>query len=133
MERQKVPALTSFAPIVGYSRAVRDGRHIFVAGTGPTMADGGEPPADAYGQARRSFEIVLDALKELGASPEHVVRTRAYLVNADDWQEVGRAHGEAFGAAMPATALVVVAALLDPRWLVEVEVDAMLPEAAPSA
>ena len=133
MERQKVPALTAFAPIVGYSRAVRDGHHIFVAGTGPTMPDGGEPPADAYGQAQRSFEIVLEALAELGASPEHVVRTRAYLVNADDWQEVGRAHGEAFGAAMPATALVVVAALLDPRWLVEVEVDAMLPEAAPSA
>lgn len=127
MGRRQVDAHTSFAPIVGYSRAVRDGRHIFVAGTGPTMADGGEPPADAYGQAKRSFEIVLDALTELGASPENVVRTRAYLTNADDWQEVGRAHGEAFRVAMPASAFVVVAALLDPRWLVEVEVDAMLP------
>jgi enamine deaminase RidA (YjgF/YER057c/UK114 family) len=69
---------------------------------------------------------VLEALAELGASGDHVVRTRAYLVRAEDWEEVGRAHGEAFGTAMPATAFIVVAALLDPRWLVEVEADAML-------
>jgi enamine deaminase RidA (YjgF/YER057c/UK114 family) len=92
------------------------------------MPEGGEPPGDAYGQAKRSFRIVLDALEELGASAEHVVRTRAYLVRAEDWEEVGRAHGEAFGTAMPATAFIVVAALLDPRWLIEVEADAMLPE-----
>ena len=128
MGRDRVRARTAFEPVVGYSRAVRDGRHIFVAGTGPTMPEGGEPPADAYGQAKRSFEIVLEALEELGGSAEHVVRTRAYLVRAEDWEEVGRAHGEAFGTAMPATAFIVVAALLDPRWLVEVEADAMLPE-----
>jgi enamine deaminase RidA (YjgF/YER057c/UK114 family) len=128
MGRARVRARTAFEPVVGYSRAVRDDRHIFVAGTGPTMPEGGEPPADAYGQAKRSFQIVLDAMEELGASAEHVVRTRAYLVRAEDWEEVGRAHGEAFGTAMPATAFIVVAALLDPRWLVEVEADAMLPE-----
>ena len=128
MARERVPARTAFEPVVGYSRAVREGRHIFVAGTGPTMSEGVEPPADAYGQAKRSFEIVLEALEELGASAEHVVRTRAYLVRPEDWEGVGRAHGEAFGTAMPATAFIVVAALLDPRWLVEVEADAMLPE-----
>ena len=132
MGRDHVRARTAFEPVVGYSRAVRDGRHIFVAGTGPTMPESGEPPADAYGQAKRSFEIVLEALGELGASAAHVVRTRAYLVRAEDWEEVGRAHGEAFGTAMPATAFIVVAALLDPRWLVEVEADAMLPEAEAS-
>jgi enamine deaminase RidA (YjgF/YER057c/UK114 family) len=92
------------------------------------MPDGRDPPADAYGQARRCFDIVLQALGELGASAKDVIRTRAYLVRAEDWQEVGRAHGEAFREAMPATAFVVVKALLDPRWLVEVEVDALLPE-----
>ena len=127
MGRDRVRARTAFEPVVGYSRAVREGRHIFIAGTGPTMPEGGEPPEDAYGQAKRSFDIVLDALAELGASAEHVVRTRAYLVRPDAWEEVGRAHGEAFGTAMPATAFIVVAALLDPRWLVEVEADAMLP------
>ena len=135
MGRERVRARTAFEPVVGYSRAVRDGRHIFVAGTGPTMPESAEPPTDAYGQAKRSFEIVLEALEDLGASAEHVVRTRAYLVRAEDWEEVGRAHGEAFGTAMPATAFIVVAALLDPRWLVEVEADAMLPgaEASPPA
>ena len=114
------------AATVGYSRAVRAGGVVSVAGTAPVMPDGGDPPADAYGQAKRCLEIIVAALAELGAGPEHVVRTGVYLTRADDWEEVGRAHGEVFGDARPATTIVVVAALLDPRWLVEIEADAIV-------
>ena len=127
MKRQVVPAQSPFAATVGYSRAVRVGPHIHVAGTAPIMPDGAQPPDGAYDQARRCLEIITAALAELDAGPEHVVRTRAYLVDADDWQEVGRAHGEVFGSVKPATAFLVVASLLDPRWRVELEADAMVP------
>jgi enamine deaminase RidA (YjgF/YER057c/UK114 family) len=90
------------------------------------MPDGAEPPGDAYGQARRCLEIVLSALGEAGASPDQVVRTRCYLTRADDWREVGRAHGEVFGDIRPASAMIVVTGFLDPRWLVEIEADAIL-------
>jgi enamine deaminase RidA (YjgF/YER057c/UK114 family) len=114
------------AATVGYSRAVRVGNHVSVAGTAPIMPDGADPPAGAYEQARRCLEIVVAALGELGAGPEHVVRTRVYLTRADDWPEVGRAHGEVFGEAKPASTMLVVAGLLDPRWLVEIEADAII-------
>jgi enamine deaminase RidA (YjgF/YER057c/UK114 family) len=110
----------------GYSRAVVHGRHVFVSGTAPVMPDGGDPPADAYLQARRCLEIVVAALAQAGAGVEHVVRTRMYLTRAEDADAVGRAHGEFFGGVRPATTGVVVAALLDPRWLVEIEADAVL-------
>jgi enamine deaminase RidA (YjgF/YER057c/UK114 family) len=90
------------------------------------MPDGGDPPADAYLQARRCLEIVVAALAQAGAGVEHVVRTRMYLTRAEDADAVGRAHGEFFGGVRPATTGVVVAALLDPRWLVEIEADAVL-------
>lgn len=124
MERQIVPAVSPQAAIVGYSRAVRDGRVVHVAGTAPIGADSPDP----YVQAKRCCEIVVDALAEVGAGPEHVVRTRIYLVDAADWQAVGRAHGEAFGPATPASTALVVAALLDPAWKVEIEAEALLPE-----
>jgi enamine deaminase RidA (YjgF/YER057c/UK114 family) len=89
------------------------------------MPDGGEPPAGAYAQTRRCLEIILDALAELGAGPEHVVRTRLFLADAADIDEVGRAHGEVFGEARPVTTGVVVG-LLDPRWHVEIEAQAIL-------
>jgi enamine deaminase RidA (YjgF/YER057c/UK114 family) len=127
VERQLVPAISPQAAVVGYSRAVRDGRHVYVAGTAPVFPEGVETPADPYEQAKRCLEIVVAALAEVGAEPEHVVRTRAYLVVASHWEEVGRAHGEVFGDVRPASAFVVVAGLLDPRWLVEIEVDALLP------
>lgn|SRR5262245_23059445 len=127
MERRLVPAISPQAATVGYSRGVRDGRHVYVAGTAPIYPDGVEPPDDPYEQGRRCLEIVVAALTELDALPEHVVRTRVYLTNADHWQAVGRAHGEVFGEARPVTSFVVVAGLLDPRWLVEIEVDALLP------
>ena len=123
MERQFVPAISPQAAIVGYSRAVRDGRHVHVAGTAPVGTDSSDP----YVQARRCLEIIVDALAELGAAPEHVVRTRVYLVDAADWEAVGRAHGEVFGATKPASAFVVVAALLDPAWRVEIEAEALVP------
>jgi enamine deaminase RidA (YjgF/YER057c/UK114 family) len=90
------------------------------------MPEGGEPPIDAYGQTKRCLEIVLAALRTAGAGTEHVVRTRIFLVDAADWQEVGRAHGEVFADIRPASTMVVVAALLDPRWRVELEADAIL-------
>jgi enamine deaminase RidA (YjgF/YER057c/UK114 family) len=128
MARRLVSSGSPFEPTVGFSRAVRDGRHVFVAGTCAVMPDGADPPSDAYGQARRCFEIILGALGEAGATSEDVVRTRIFLVSADDWEDVGRAHGEVFGAVRPTSTMVVVSALLDPRWLVEIEADALLPE-----
>jgi enamine deaminase RidA (YjgF/YER057c/UK114 family) len=123
MERQFVPAISPQAATVGYSRAVRDGRHIHVSGTAPIGTDSSDP----YIQAQRCLEIIVDALAALGAAPEHVVRTRVYLVDAADWEAVGRAHGEVFGAIKPASAFVVVAALLDQAWRVEIEAEALLP------
>ena len=123
MDRQIVPAVSPMAATVGYSRAVRDGRHVHVAGTAPIGVESDDP----YVQTRRCLEIILDALAEVGAKPEHVVRTRVYLVHADDWQEAGRAHGEVFGDVLPASAMIVVAGLLDPAWRVEIEAEALLP------
>jgi len=129
MDRRLVPAVSPMAATVGYSRAVRVGDVVAVSGTAPVMPDGADPPADAYGQARRCLDILVEALHELGAAPKHVVRTRVYLTRAADWEEVGRAHGELFGDVRPASTMVVVAALLDPRWLVEIEADAVVASA----
>ena len=96
-----------------------------VSGTAPVWPDGEVDP-DVATQMRRCLEIVTDALAALGARPVDVVRTRTYLVDAEDWPEVGRIHGEVFGDVRPASTMVVVAALLDPRWKVEVEVDAVI-------
>jgi enamine deaminase RidA (YjgF/YER057c/UK114 family) len=115
-------------PRVGYSRAVVAGRQVFVSGTAPIPADGSEPPEGAYEQAQLCLQIIGGALAQAGATLEDVVRTRMYVVPGVDFDEVGRAHGEAFGDIRPATAGVVVNALLDPRWLVEIEADAVLPE-----
>lgn len=128
MERQLVSSGSPYEPTIGYSRVVRDGRHVFVAGTCAVMPDDADPPRDAYGQAHRCFEIIVAALAEAEAGPEHVVRTRMFLVNAEDWEGVGRAHAEIFGDVRPASSMVVVPAILDPRWLVEIEADALLPE-----
>ena len=128
MERRLVSSGSPYEPTIGFSRAVRDGRHVFVAGTCAVMPEGKEPPRDAYGQARRCLEIIVAALEEAGATPEDVVRTRMFLLDAGDADEVGRAHGELFGDVRPASTMVVVSAFLDPRWIVEIEADALLPE-----
>jgi enamine deaminase RidA (YjgF/YER057c/UK114 family) len=122
--RAAVPAVSPFAAMVGYSRAVRDGRQIHVGGTAPIGCDSTDP----YEQARRCLEIVVAALRELGSEPGHVVRTRIFVVDPADWEPVGRAHGEVFGQILPASTMVVVAGLLDPAWKVEIEADALLPE-----
>lgn len=110
----------------GYSRAVRVGPHVHVAGTAPVMPEGADPPPDAYGQTRRCLEIIVAALAEAGATPADVVRTRWYLTRTEDMAEVARAHGEVFAEIRPAATGVVVAALFDPRWLVELEADAVV-------
>jgi enamine deaminase RidA (YjgF/YER057c/UK114 family) len=126
MERQLVSSGSPYEPVFGYSRAVRVGQHVSVAGTAPIMADGGEPPSDAYGQTRRCLEIILAALAEAGAAADDVIRTRVYATRAEDFDEVARAHGEVFSDIRPASAYIVVDALVDPRWLVELEADAIV-------
>ncbi len=124
--RRLISSGSPYEPVVGYSRAVVDGPHVFVSGTAPIMPDGADPPADAYGQAKRCLQIVGAALEQAGASFADVVRTRVYLTTLDAFEGVGRAHGEVFGDVRPANATVVVSGLVDPRWLVEIEVDAVI-------
>jgi enamine deaminase RidA (YjgF/YER057c/UK114 family) len=113
-------------PVVGYSRAVLAGPHVHVSGTAPIPPGGGDPPADAYAQARLCLELIEAALAEAGARLEDVVRTRVFVTPGADWDSVARAHGEAFGAIRPASSGIVVHALLDPRWLVEIEAEALI-------
>ena len=122
---ERVSSGSPFEPTIGFSRAVRAGDQIKVSGTAPVWPDGEVDP-DVAAQMRRCLEIVTDALAALGAGTADVVRTRTYLVDAEDWPEVGRIHGEVFGDVRPASTMVVVAALLDPRWKVEVELDAVI-------
>lgn len=126
-ERRRVPTAAPWADIVGYSRAVRVGDTIYVSGTAP-VGEGGEivHVGNVYEQTKRCLEIILEALGEAGARPEHVVRTRLYVADASSWQEVGRAHGEVFGHARPATTLVEVAGFIHPDILVEIEAVAVL-------
>ncbi len=125
MDRQLVSSGAAFEERVGYSRAVRVGRSVWVSGTAPIMPGDGDPPDEAYEQARICLQIIERALVEAGASFADVVRTRIYLVQAADIDAVGRAHREAFSDARPATTGVVTA-LLDPRWLVEIEAEAVI-------
>ena len=125
-ERLRVASGSPFEPVVGFSRAVREGDRVLVSGTAPIWPDGSCDP-DPQVQAARCLEIILTALAEAGAGPEHVVRTRMYLVDPADWEAVGRAHGAVFAQVRPAATMVVVAALLDPRWRVEIEAEAVVP------
>ncbi|NJD28123.1 MAG: RidA family protein [Chloroflexi bacterium] len=125
MGRQRISSGSPYEPIIGFSRAVRAGHRVEVGGTAPIWPDGSCDP-DPAAQARRCFEIIEAALKEAGASLADVVRTRTYLVDAVDWEAVGRVHGELFGEIRPASTMVVVAALLDDRWKVEIEADAIV-------
>jgi enamine deaminase RidA (YjgF/YER057c/UK114 family) len=127
--RQLVTSGSPYEGPIGFSRAVRVGNRVLVAGTAPTWPDGQVDP-DVERQTERCLEIVLAALRDAGALPGDVVRTRIYLVDAADWQAVGRAHGRVFGAVRPASTMVVVAGLLDPRWRVELEAEAIIGSAA---
>jgi enamine deaminase RidA (YjgF/YER057c/UK114 family) len=112
---------------VGYCRAVRAGNSISVSGTAPVAEGGGVfAPGDAYAQAKRCLEILLRALRELDAGPEHVVRTRMFVTDISRWAEYGRAHGEVFAENPPATSMVEVKALIEPGMLIEIEADAVV-------
>jgi enamine deaminase RidA (YjgF/YER057c/UK114 family) len=127
MEHRRISSAMPMEAQVGYSRAVVAGLHVYVSGTAPVMPDGADPPADAYSQARRCLEIILAALEDAGATAHDVVRTRISVTDAALIGEAGRAHAEVFGDIRPATTGVVVG-LLDPRWLVEIEAEALLSE-----
>ena len=125
MDRQLARSGSPFEDSIGFSRAVRVGHNVVVSGTAPVWPDGSVDPDPAV-QARRCWEIALGALAELDGRVEDVVRTRQYVVRADVADAVGAVHGEVFGAVRPASTMVVVAGLLDPRWVVEVELDAIV-------
>lgn len=128
MQRQTVSSGSPFEGEIGFSRAVRVGPHVSVAGTAPIGADGklaGE--GDVYRQTQRCIEIISQALEGAGASLEHVVRTRVMLTDISQWREAGRAHGEVFGHIRPACTFVEVKGFIDPLWLVELEADAVVP------
>ena len=120
-ERQNIPGTSPFEPVIGFSRAVRIGNMVCVSGTGPVGAEDLSPAE----QTRFVLKLIETALAQAGATFEHVVRTRMFIARAEDWEEIGRAHGEVFGQIRPA-ATMVVAALLNPKWRVEIEADAVI-------
>jgi enamine deaminase RidA (YjgF/YER057c/UK114 family) len=125
VERQLISSGASFEERVGYSRAVRVGDQVWVSGTAPIMPDDADPPSGAYEQAQVCLSIIAKALTDAGTSLDAVVRTRIYVTEASLIGEVGRAHAEAFAKARPATT-AIVAQLLDPRWRVEIEAEAVI-------
>ena len=120
--RQNITGGSPFEPIIGFSRAVRVGNIVHLAGTGPVGADN----LDAEAQTRRIFAIAEEALAKAGASFNDVVRTRMYLTHVEDWEAVGRVHGEFFANVRPAATMVVVAKLLNPSWRIEIEMEAVV-------
>ena len=126
MTRTNISGGSPFEPIIGFSRTVRVGHSVLLAGTGPVGAEN----EDAAGQTRRIFAIAQEALKQAGSSLDHVVRTRMFLTHVEDWEAVGRVHGEFFAQIRPAATMVVVAKLLNPAWRIEIEMDAVIPESS---
>ncbi len=123
-ERARATSDSPFEGPIGFSRAIRVGDRVLVSGTGPVWPDGSCDP-DPFAQAMRCFKVAGVALADLGVPLRDVVRTRMYLLDATDWEAVGRAHNAYFEAVRPAATMLVVAGLLDPRWRVEVEVEAV--------
>jgi enamine deaminase RidA (YjgF/YER057c/UK114 family) len=125
LHRKRISSGSPYEPTIGFSRAVRVGSRVLVSGTAPIWPDGSCDP-DVEAQARRCFEIIGDAIEEAGANVGDIVRTRMYLTDARDADAVGRAHGAVFGDVRPASTMVVVAALLQPEWRVEIEAEAVV-------
>ena len=123
--RQNISGSSPFEPIIGFSRAVRIGSTVHVSGTGPVGAEEGSVEE----QTRRVFEIIGQALTKAGGTLRDIVRTRMYLTHSADWEAVGKVHGELFGEIRPAATMVVVAALLNPSWRIEIEAEAILDRA----
>lgn len=129
--RQRIATGSPFEPIVGISRAIRAGPIIAVTGTAPLDAAGKTVGVgDPAGQARRSLQIIREALRGLGADLSHVYRTRTLLTRIEDWEPVARVHGEFFGAIRPANTIMQVSRFIDPEWLVEFEADAWVDDGA---
>jgi enamine deaminase RidA (YjgF/YER057c/UK114 family) len=127
-DRKLVSSGSYLEPIIGFSRAVRVGNFIAVGGTAPIAAGGGTAAkGDVYGQAKRIFEIIGKALDDAGASFEHVIRTRVILTDMKLWDNAAKAHAEIFANIRPVTTVMAVSGFVDPDWLIEIEVDAIVP------
>jgi len=124
--RERITSASRYEEAYGFCRAMRVGDRIEVAGTAPIPQDGSEPPESPYDQTILCGRIAVGAIESLGGTVDHVVRTRMYITNTIDSAEIGRAHGELFGTAKPVATMVVVKGLLDRRWKVEIEVEAVL-------
>lgn len=124
MKRTNIPGTSPYEPIIGFSRAVRIGNFVHVSGTGPVGAD----DQDIAEQTDQCLTLIAAALKSAGSSIEQVYRTRMFITRTEDWEAVGRVHGKFFSLIRPAATMVVVKGLLDPRWRIEIEADAMIPE-----
>lgn len=129
MQRHNFSTATLWEPLIGYSRAVRVGPFVYISGTTATDASGQVVGrGDAYAQARQALMNIRDALQRAGAGLEDVVRTRMFVINVNDWQQIGRAHGEFFGAVRPTTTMVEVSRLIAPEMLIEIEAEAVVGE-----
>jgi len=128
MKRDNISTGGKWEPIIGYSRAVRVGPFVHISGCTAMTAQGLVGKGDAYAQTVQVLKTIREALEKAGAKLEHVVRTRMYLTKIEQWQDVGRAHGEVFGVILPATTMVEVSKLIDPDMLIEIEAEAIVPE-----
>lgn len=127
MDRKLVSSGSKYEPAIGFSRALRVGPHIMVSGTAPIAADGGTAcPGDLYGQTKHCLDLIEKAIADAGGKREHVVRTRMFLKDIENWEEAGRAHGEFFKDIRPAATMIQIVQAIDPAWLIEIEADAIV-------